>query len=100
MTGLGKPSTAVAASEVVGYFVYVGDQKGVLFENANSHCWSANLVVVRRRVGQNKISGRRNSISSYTLLEMLLDQIQLVHANGRLLNPVSHIHWSWRTKVG
>ena len=80
-------------------FVYVGDQEGVLAVNSDRHCWPPNLVVVRRRVGKNKISGWRDSIGSDALLEMFLDPIQLVHSNGGLLSPVYQVHRGRRAKV-
>ena len=71
----------------------------MLFENANSHCWPAQLVVMRRRVGQNKISVGRYSVSGNALFEMFLKQIQLVHTKRWLLEPVPPRQWRGRAKV-
>ena len=71
----------------------------MLFVNADRHCWAPDLVVMRWRVGKHKGSGWRDSVGSDTLLEMFLDLIQLVHTNGGLHSPVSHVHRGWRAKV-
>ena len=53
----------------------------MLVIDADRHCWTANLVVARRCVAQNKVTDWRYSVSGDALFEMLLDPIQIVYSN-------------------